>query len=191
MITVISYPDNQINYNINEGDSLNSLELVKYLFIDVSEALTDQYIEITYNGVTTTLLIEDECKHSPIDIFYQNKEGALSSLTFFKKRVESIEAKNEMFESDRGQPLDGNHQMVTYNVQANEKFTANTGFIDEEQNECIRELLLSERVWRYENNIYVPVRVASRSIEYKTQNNDKLLNYAISFEYAYNLINNI
>lgn len=191
MITVISYPLNEINYSIDQGDTIDSLEMVKYLFVDVSEAVTDQYIEIVYNGNTITLLIEDECKHTPIDIFYQNKEGALSSLTFFKKRVENIDVKNEMFESDRGQPVGGNHQMVTYNVQANEKFTANTGFINEDQNECIRQLLLSERVWRYENDIYIPLRVASKSIEYKTQNNDKLLNYAISFEYAYNLINNI
>lgn len=190
-ITVISYPANQINFTQDVGNSLISSELVKYMWVDVSEATTDEYIEITYNGETITLLITDECRYTPIDIFYQNKEGALASFTFFKKTVESLDITDEMFESDRGQPNLGNHQFVKYNIQGKQKFTTNTGFITEEQNEVIKQMLFSERVWKYENDILIPLNIASKTLEYKTRSNDRLINYTISFEYAFNEKNNI
>ena len=72
IITVISYPDNQINFSQDVGDTILSNEMVKYMFVDLSEATTDEYIEITYNGETITLLIQDECRYTPVDIYFQN-----------------------------------------------------------------------------------------------------------------------
>ena len=190
MITIISYPNNTINESINEGTSLDSSELVKYIWVDVTEAINEEYIEVTYNGETITLLITDECRYTPIDIFYQNKEGALASFTFFKKSVESLDVTSEMFEADRGQPNTGAHQFVTYNVQGKSKFSVNSGFINEEQNEIIKQMLLSEKLWKYENDVFVPLRIATKSLEYKTQTNDTLINYNVQFEYAFNEINN-
>lgn len=190
MITIISYPNNTINESINEGTSLDSSELVKYIWIDVAEAINEEYIEVTYNGETITLLITDECRYTPIDIFYQNKEGALASFTFFKKSVESLDVTSEMFEADRGQPNTGAHQFVTYNVQGKSKFSVNSGFINEEQNEVIKQMLLSEKLWKYENDVFIPLRIATKSLEYKTQTNDTLINYNVQFEYAFNEINN-
>ena len=36
-----------------------------------------------------------------------------------------------------------------------------------------------------------PVNVTSNSLEYKTVKNDKLINYTLTFNYAYNEINNV
>jgi hypothetical protein len=191
MITVISYPDNQIDYEITPPTSLLSNEMVQNLWVDVSEATTDEYIEIVFNGVTTTLLITDECRYTPIDIAFQNKEGALQIFTFFKAKSESMTTTNEEFETDRGQPLAGNHQYVKYNVQGKSKFKVNSGFVAEALNETFKQMLLSERVWMYENEIFTPLNIASKSIEYKTRQKDRLINYEIEFEYAFNVINNI
>lgn len=191
MITVISYPDNQIDYSITPPTSLLSNEMVQNLWVDISEATTDEYIEILFNGVTTTLLITDECRYTPIDIAFQNKEGALQIFTFFKAKSESMTTTNEEFETDRGQPLAGNHQYVKYNVQGKSKFKVNSGFVAEALNETFKQMLLSERVWMYENEIFTPLNIASKSIEYKTRQKDRLINYEIEFEYAFNEINNI
>jgi hypothetical protein len=191
MITVISYPDNQIDYEITPPTSLLSNEMVQNLWVDVSEATTDEYIEIVFNDVTTTLLITDECRYTPIDIAFQNKEGALQIFTFFKAKSESMTTTNEEFETDRGQPLAGNHQYVKYNVQGKSKFKVNSGFVAEALNETFKQMLLSERVWMYENEIFTPLNIASKSIEYKTRQKDRLINYEIEFEYAFNEINNI
>lgn len=190
-ITIISYPDNQINESIVEPTSLLSNEMVQNLWVNVAEATTDTYIEIVFNGVTTTLLITDECRYTPIDICFQNKEGALQFMTFFKAKTDSLSVTNEEFEGDRGQPLDGNHQYVKFNVQGKSKFKVNSGFIQESMNETVRQLLLSERVWMYSNEIFTPLNVAGKSLEYKTRQKDRLINYEIDFDYAFNEINSI
>jgi hypothetical protein len=190
-ITIISYPDNQINESIVEPTSLLSNEMVQNIWVNVAEATTDTYIEIVFNGVTTTLLITDECRYTPIDICFQNKEGALQFMTFFKARTDSLSVTNEEFEGDRGQPLDGNHQYVKFNVQGKSKFKVNSGFIEESMNETVRQLLLSERVWMYSNEIFTPLNVAGKSLEYKTRQKDRLINYEIDFDYAFNEINSI
>ena len=190
-ITIISYPDNQINESIVEPTSLLSNEMVQNVWVNVAEATTDTYIEIVFNDVTTTLLITDECRYTPIDICFQNKEGALQFMTFFKARTDSLSVTNEEFEGDRGQPLDGNHQYVKFNVQGKSKFKVNSGFIEESMNETVRQLLLSERVWMYSNEIFTPLNVAGKSLEYKTRQKDRLINYEIDFDYAFNEINSI
>ena len=190
IITVISYPDNQINFSQDVGDSLLSSELVKYMFVDVSEATTDEYIEITYNGETITLLIQDECRYTPVDIYFQNKEGAEQVLTFFKAQTETLSVTSEEFQASRGQANLGNHQYIKYNVQGRQKLKVNSGFVNEEMNETFKQLFLSQRVWKYENGIFTPLNLSSKSFEYKTRQKDRLINYELEFEYAFNEINN-
>ena len=87
MITIISYPDNNINESIAEPTSFNSAEMLQNIWVEVSEAGTDEYIEVTYNGETITLLITDECRYTPVDIAFQNKEGAIVFMPFFKAKI--------------------------------------------------------------------------------------------------------
>lgn len=190
-ITVISYPSNEINFTQDVGDSLISSKLIKYMWVDISEAPTDEYIEITYNGETITLLIQEECRYNPIDIFFQNKEGAEQVVTMFKKSTESISITSEEYESNAGQPSLGNHQITKFNIQGKTKLKVNSGFVSEAMNETFKQLLLSERVWKYESGVFTPLNISSSSLEYKTRANDRLINYEVEFSYAFNEINNI
>jgi hypothetical protein len=187
-VTITSYPLNEISYSISTPDTTYSNEIVKYLWIDISEAPNDKYIEIVYNGITKTLLITDECRYTPIDVSYLNKEGAIQILTFFKVKRDSISIKKEKFEGNRGH---GFHQFVNFNVVGNSKFEVNSGFVSEDRNENIKQLLLSERVWLLDNGVEIPLTVGTSSQEFKTRQNDRLINYKIDFDYAFNDINNI
>ena len=190
--TIISYPTNTINENITLPDTLNSFELIQYLWVDTSEAdPTDERIEIVYNGETVILYLIDECRYTPIDIVFINKAGAEQIITFFKKQVDSIDVSDEMFESDRGQASEGNHQFVRYNVNSKSKFTANSGFMPESNNETFKQLLLSEKVWRYNDPTFTPLNISSKSQEFKTRANDRLINYEFEFEFGFNDINNV
>ena len=191
MITVISYPDNEIDYSVAVPTSTTSSEMVQNIWVDLSETTTDTYVEISFNSETITLLIQDECRFTPLDIAFINKEGGLQFMTFFKAKTESLEVTSEEFEADRGQPLFGNHQYVTYNVQGNSKFKMSSGFVDESMNETFKQMLLSERVWSFDGTTYTPLKLGSTSIEYKTRQKDRLINYEIEFEYAFNEINNV
>ena len=191
MITVISYPNNEINYSISEGSTLLSYEYVKNMFVNVSETTLDTYIEIVYNGVTTTLNIIDECKYTPIDIVFFNKHGGEQVLTFFKEKTNSLKIKSESFESDRGQPSLGGHQFVRYNTQARSSFKVHSGFVDEDLNETFRQLLLSDRVWSYKDSVFTPLNVKTSNFEEKTRQKQRLISYEIEFEMSFNEINNI
>lgn len=190
-ITVISYPDNNINETFNETSTDDSTDTVRYLIVDAAEAGTDTYIELSFNSETVTLLITEECRYTPVDIHFLNKEGAQQSVTFFKEQTETLNVTSEEFESDRGQPNLGNHQYVTYNVQGKSEFSINSGFISEDLNDVYKQLMLSQRVWKIEDNVFIPLKVKQSSLEYKTRQKDRLINYQFTFEYAYNEINNI
>ena len=71
----------------------------------------------------------------------------------------------------------------------------NTGFVNDDFNNVLEELLLSEQVWytkvtETEERI-IPVTPVTKSVTYKTSLNDKLADYTIEFEHAFSKINNI
>jgi len=67
----------------------------------------------------------------------------------------------------------------------------NTGFVSEIMNQTIEELFYSENVYiRYENKT-LAVIPKSKSLQYKTSLNDKLINYTVEFDFAFDRINNV
>ena len=169
----------------------NAVELVQSCYVKVSEFNTD-YIEIYKNTVLiTTLLITDEPRYDTLDIVFTNKEGQLQTITFFKEIRDSMKIEKEQYESSFGQPSDGVHQFRNYNVKGKSSFSANSGFVKEDNNEIFRQLLLAEKVWSLKDGIYTPLNLGTETIEYKTLDKDRLLNYKIDFDYAFNEINSI
>lgn len=189
--TIISYPDNEINETIVFTDTLNSYELVKNLWIDISETTTDTYIEVVYNSVTITLNITEECRYTPVNIAFFNKDGGVQFLDFFKARTDRLTVKGESYESRIGQPQDGDHQFIDYNKNGRTKFKVNSGFVQEALNETFRQLFLSERVYWFDNGVYTPLNISSKTLEYKTRAKDRLINYEVEFEFSFNEINDV
>ena len=79
----------------------------------------------------------------------------------------------------------------TYDINANESISINSGFINEAMKVTFEELLVSNLVWMTKDSTVFPMKVADSSLSFKTSLNDKLINYAINFEYAFDLINNV
>ena len=67
----------------------------------------------------------------------------------------------------------------------------NTGFILEDAVSTVEELFLSENVYIRFDGKTLPVIPKSKSFVQKTNLNDKLINYTVQFEFAFNLINNV
>ena len=72
-----------------------------------------------------------------------------------------------------------------------QKLTLNSGYYPESNNELFRQLFLSEKVWIEYNNQTLGVNISSSNITYKTSLTDKLINYTIELDFAFNTINNI
>ena len=137
----------------------------------------------------------DECRYTPAKISFVNRWGALQDLWFFKKSVQQLDITKEEYKRF-AVGLSGTydtrvHPRKTYNVQGQKKITLNTGFVDESYNDLVEELLQSEQVWMEQDSIITPMVVDTTSLTYKTSVNDRLVDYALSFSYAYDNIQNI
>lgn len=185
-----------INDNLTVSTGFSATEYVQYVCVDVSQTTTDDNIVITANpsGDTFTYQIIDECRYTPTNVVFENRYGAFENVTMFKKRKESLIVQRKQFKNNyiEGGTYDiSKHQIKDYNVYGNEKITLNSGYLTEDENELFKELMLSENVYFYENSSFVPVNVTSTNFDYKTRTNDKVINYTMEFNYAFNTINNI
>ena len=147
------------------------------------------------NGVTLIKVKNiEECKYQPYKVTFINKFGALQDIWFFKSSRESLTTKTEKFKRNIvvGASYDtSRHQQKVLTKNGNEKLSLNTGFYPEAYNEIFKQMQLSEDCWIEVNNQTLPLNVSSSSLEYKTSLNDKLINYTIEIEFAYDTINNI
>ena len=152
------------------------------------------YIDGT-NGVDVVKVNNiQECKYQPYKVTFINKFGALQDLWFFKRSNETLTTKTEDFKRNivvNGAYDTSRHQQKVLTKNGNEKLTLNTGFYPEEYNEVFKQMQLSEDCWIEINNQTLPLNVSSSSLAFKTQLNDKLINYTIEIEFAYDTINNI
>jgi len=183
-------------------DNGNSNQKIQYIVID-SQTIASNAITIVTSGVdakeTTITLVEIcEPKYTPLNVIFFNKFGALQNMYMFKKSTQSINIKTNSYKSntlntDTAIPSYSttSHQSKTFNVNGNESIVMNTGFIDEEYNEIIRQILLSEEVWVDNGTQVLPIKPKTQSLTFKKGVNDRLIDYSIEFDYAYDKINNI
>ena len=183
-------------------DTGYSQQKIQYVRIALSAALDDgDTITITsqVTSQVTVITLEEICepKYSPLNVIFYNKFGALQNIWFFKKSVTTLNVRNESYKRSIMDFSVGitysqqDHQVKTFNANGRETLQANTGFIDEQYNDVIRQLLLSEEVWVDNGTDVLPIRPITNSLQFKTGVNDKLINYTLDFEYAYDKINNI
>jgi hypothetical protein len=179
--------------------------------------LLDSALIIYDSGSTTTITLEqvEECKYPVNKITFVNRWGALQDLFFFKKSTESLEATRENFNASIFQarsvalspPQTGTncvetitynsysttaHSKKTFNANATESVVLNTGFVNELMNPYFEELMVSEYIWLTDSSANIfPVNLKESSFAKKTGLNDRLINYTMSFDKSFALVNNI
>lgn len=164
-------------------------------FIKIEIDRVDIYLEDEFKKSIKVKII-DECKYKPYRVTFMNRYGVEEDLWFFKRSDIDINIKKEEF---RGNSLysyssgDGVKTMNHFNVNGYEKVTLNSGFVEEEMNEAFKQLLLSEEVtlYDYKEKKTYNVNLGTSELQYKQHVNDKLINYTIEFEFAYEVINNV
>ena len=152
------------------------------------------YIDTDDGVIKLTVDNIEECKYDPYKVTFVNKFGALQDLWFFKRTNETLSTKTEKFKRNivvGGSYDTSRHQQKILTKNGSEKLTLNTGFYPEEYNEVFKQMQLSEDCWIEINSQTLPINVSSSSLNYKTHLNDKLINYTIEVEFAFDAINNI
>ena len=131
----------------------------------------------------------EECKYTPVECTFINSNGGWQFLTFFKAQSNSISVKGSDYNL-LPDAVDYNvyrGQNKVFNINGNKTIKCNTGWVTENYNELIQDLLLSETIL-LDNK---PAKVKTQSFTYKTDLLDRNINFEIEFEYAFDLINNI
>ena len=166
----------------------------------------------SYLASDTTVTIQGvDCNIKRIDctkygegkrIIYINKYGAQQDLWFFLKETRNIARTNEGYKSNTiTYPSGGaeyniqNAPNKVFNTQAKQTHTLSSGYYPEFLNQQFEELLLSEYIWlstfKKGSGVIIPVKVKTSTVAFKTSVNDRLIEYTMEFEEAFDYINNI
>jgi len=130
-----------------------------------------------------------ESKYTPVRCSFINRYGGWKDIIFFKAQSNIATVKGTDYKL---MPSAINYntskgQVKTFNINGTQTIKLNTGFVDENYSELITDLLLSETVLLDGK----PVTVKTQGSDLKTSLKDRLINYEMDFEYAYNLINDV
>jgi hypothetical protein len=177
---------------------LDTNAAVQYYEFDASET------SVTLRSQTITIERLECSKYTPIRVFFLNKWGAIQELWFQTKLVDTLNTTQETYQkslvtfaTSNTATLDTKqHNIKTYNKQGKGKIRLSSGYYPEFTNEWFEELVLSEYVWIRRTNYAqstktIPVKVVTSSFTRKTQLNDRLIEYTIDFEEAFDYINNV
>ncbi len=200
--TQIQYVSNTVNGTDEFADRVyrdngtfeNSICLQEFLDTNITFPVDTIYINSTEGVSVVKVQNITECKYDPYKLSFINKFGALQNLWFFKRSNKQLSTKAEDFKRNtlvaNSYDVDKHQQKNLYKM-GNEKMDLNTGFYPEEYNEVFKQMQLSEDCWIEIDNIVLPVNVSDSSFSYKTSLNDKLINYSIKIDFAFDTINNI
>jgi len=169
----------------------------------ISTGFSASATSVTAEGVVCNIKRIDCTKYGEGNrIIYINKYGAQQDLWFFLKETRNLSRTNEGYKSNTiTYPSGGATYSVqdapnkVFNTQAKQTHTFSSGYYPEFANEQFEELLLSEFIWwstfKKGSGIVIPLKVKTSSMAFKTSVNDRLIEYTIEFEEAFDYINNI
>ena len=159
---------------------------------------------VTENGIVCNIKRIDCTKYGDGNkIIYINKYGVQQDLWFFLKNSKNLARTNEGYKSNTITYPSGssatysvqNAPNKVFNTQAKQTHKLSSGYYPEFANQQFEELLLSEYVWlstvRKGSDIIIPVKVKTSTVAFKTSVNDRLIEYNMEFEEAFDYINNI
>jgi hypothetical protein len=197
MLPILCQENSEVKVTIDGLENVFSVTLnadvdsrIRYLFFDTTLA-TEKYITVQYESLSKispiiTIELIDECKFEPKEIIFLNRHGAFQQMFAFKQSTRQIETKDEEFKNAYvGNFNKENHQYQKYNKQGRESVEISTGFLKEEMNGTMEDLMMSEDVYLREGNDFLPINIKTKQLAYQTRKVEKLINYTFEYEMAF------
>jgi hypothetical protein len=150
------------------------------------------YIDIRVSGIAIKqwkYLPLTECKYEVVVCDFINKFGAWQRTFFYKASRNQIDVKGQEYElMTENINYDTDIAVVkTFNVNAVDTISCNTGWVDENFSIVLKELLLSETIKINGES----AKLITKKTEFYKSLNQKMINYKLDFAYAFDTINNI
>lgn len=199
----VSGSDNTDTYQqrvLADGGTLELTECLDAFLDTIDIGLVDELYINSDSGTQIIKIITEPCsKFEPYKVTFVNKFGALQDLWFTLKSTESLTTTGETYKAnivdfDTLTYATYKPQVAQYNKLGKESITLNTNYISEEYNEVIKQLMMSEQVWitkLTDTEEVLSVIPKTQSVTYKTSINDRLVQYTIDFDYAFDKINTV
>ena len=132
-----------------------------------------------------------ESKYTPNLVQFVNKNGVWESVNFFKRSNEQVQTRTSEFRRSLGSSSSSGfsydttqEQYKRFNTNYRNSVTVNTGWVGEDYDEVMTQLLASERVLLDG----IPVNVVTSSLQLQKHLTDKTINYTIDLQHAYDTI---
>jgi hypothetical protein len=171
----------------------------KVVYINVGSGVSTVTANLSGGGTEVINVETLDCsKYTPSKLTFYNKYGVLQDLFFFAKSRRSVSGEADQFKGNTmlinyaGFSLSGyKHQYQNIDRNGRERVILSTGFVSEDYNEPLKELMLSEKAWLSIDGRIVPVNVTTGSLNLRTSLNDKKVEYDIEVEYAFDAVQNV
>jgi hypothetical protein len=158
-----------------------------------------------YNGSTPLGLpikYEVDClqKYPNVRIKWKNRYGQFDFFNFYMVNRQSFTTEKKTYQPQLGtwegsslSYQDYDSGVLNYIVDSKQAISVNSYWIDENYNDILKQLLVSDEIyWVYDeaNNLVRPLTITTQNIQFKTNVNDHLIQYQFDFNYgqAYKLI---
>lgn len=144
---------------------------------------------------TFYFLPKDECKYTPVAVDFINKFGMPQREIFYKASYKNFEANSTPFKAMPSSVDYDTSKAINkiMNVNGKETVKVNTDWVSEDYAETLQEMLLSEKMnmaLEVSGDSY-PCKLRTTSIEMHKHINQKLINYTLEFEFAFDKLNNV
>lgn len=161
----------------------------------MSSSVYSYTVAVGYGGSERSaeyvFVIDDECVRYPTKrLAWLNSLGAHDYFTFKLISDKSIQRKPT--EWQRRLPFDytvGDRGRTNLNIQLNEQFTISTDWVDDDEADFLQSCFKSTEHWLIDSTTGdpYPLILIDKNIQYKNINNDRLFNFTMTFEYAYDV----
>lgn len=178
--------DTDLNYQMIASINLKeyTTEPIIYLYLEYSDTPDETLI---FN-------VKEECFYDIVNCVFINKYGYPQTFSLTKVSKPSTDIEGQDYRglvSNFGVYNTTSHQTVSFNINGTDKIKCNTNYLNETENDIIKEMLLSESIWLIENGVINPVVLETKTLDYKQTKVERLIQYEFGFKYAFNTINKV
>jgi hypothetical protein len=159
----------------------------------------DTTLLVSTASTQVAFLIERPCenRYGLIPLHYLNRWGVYESYVFNALHRTQVDVTRESFQramyaqTDMSARWAYGYQINTpYMVNAKEKYTLNSNYIPEGDNDSVQQMFLSDNIL-LEDGAIKSATITDSSLGFKTRTNDKLIDYTINVEVNSPLINKV
>ena len=139
-----------------------------------------------------SLCVEYVCvnKYEPVLVGFVNRYGVADFMYFYKASSENEEYTREQYNKSIYQdpwvtPSLQDAKYQDFNSNARVTWTLNSDWVEQDFNDVIEDILMSERVSLYLNNQWIAAQPQETSYQRYKEVNDGLINHTLSFKIAF------